>query len=166
MNPLLLSNLTVRSNLLCFDTFQRDLFHLSVFEMRDIHRRFHDLDFTIPPAQQQEYREALFWGDGPSPLLNRDWPNHVAQLDQAVAALEERPDRELAFELLALVRWDETQPVIDRNRHLDDRIIQVLLSDEFHLTEAMIAERINLILDRDNPTLRPTTTTRDRTHGY
>ena len=148
MNPHPLSNLTIRSNLMAEPTYQSDIRQLSVFDLRDIGRRSSELTGMdrLAPEQQAEWRESLFFGE-PPPLLDAKWANALAlDLEPLVAAVELRPDRELAFELLALLR---SEPSADPQRSaFDRRIVAVLRRAEFRFDEQMIADRVNAILGR------------------
>ena len=101
----------------------------------------------LTPVQQVEWRASLFFGERSQPPLDANWANALAlDLEPLVAAVELRPDRELAFELLALLR---SEPSADPQRSaFDRRIVAVLRRAEFRFDEQMIADRVNAILGR------------------
>lgn len=148
MNPLLLSNLQVRSNLLDPETFHADFRSLSIFELRDVDRRLPNLALkeSLSLEQSQEWRQSLFWGDQPPPQ-NPLWTNAFAPVFEAlVVELERRPTRESAFELLAVLRWNpDADP---RAAEWDRRVVEVLARDEFKMIPGMIDSLIASILGR------------------
>jgi hypothetical protein len=102
MNPSLLSNLELRSNLLS-NEYQQEMRRVTVFELRDIYERCPLLRGIRPhtAAQQRELDRSLFWGMQSVSMddanRRRAWALRLLErLPEVVEALEERPDLELS----------------------------------------------------------------------
>jgi hypothetical protein len=147
-----LSNLQVRSNLLPEATCQQDIYTCSVFELNDTERRTAFVT-AIPPRLKAELQAALFWGEPPFPELDSAWAGRMsAGLAAVVAAVEESPTEEDAFETLVLARLIYADPPGDADRvraaEWDCRVRAVLERTEFGLNADIIEDRLESVLGR------------------
>lgn len=165
-----LSNLVLRSNLLSGE-YQQEIPRISVLEVKDIWRRNPMLrnEDRLTSRQRQEWTEHLFWGRREA-YMKDDGRTHcwievlANEMDHAVAALENRPEAEDAFELLVVTEqlrryWRLEDKPDSTNRvesefagkvvEVDDwneRIRAVLRRPEFHLSQSHIDDRLNQVL--------------------
>lgn len=152
-----LSNLTAPSNLLTRAGYQDEMFRCSVLALRDIHRRNPNLAVTdrLPPERRGEWRAALGWGDKGPPALRPDWAERLAGgLPGWVAAAEQRPDPEAAFEALLIARtlYVSRRPDLqEQAAGWDRRLVAVLGRPEFALTPELLDERLAQVAGRPLP---------------
>lgn len=152
-----LSNLQLRSNLLTFQEYQRDLRRVTVFEFKNIRERN---PILIAPHErtdkhQQQWKDALFWGDSSVSLDDGDrrraWLERLAEgVEDALASLEDRPDAEGGFEVLCVTE-SLSAPSLDSHyaamvEEWGRRARALLGRAGFRLTPAMIDGMLSEIL--------------------
>ena len=158
MNPSLLSNLDLRSNLLS-NEYQQEMRRVTVFELRDIYERCPLLRGirSHTAAQQRELDRSLFWGMQSVSMddanRRRAWALHLLErLPAVVEAIEERPDLELAIECLCVAEQvADFGPSDEHAAHaasLSERIYVVLDRPEFRLSRELVDARLAEILGR------------------
>jgi hypothetical protein len=146
-----IANLEVREALLCLYNYQQNLLEVSVFEWKDIRRRYPNLiqEHMMLPEQREEFRKSLFWGSSTVSMKDdareTGWLVALAEtFPGAIGALEAAPEVEAAFEMLYAV--DCLQQVTNecqgRVSEWKERIMAVLLRLEFSLTRDLIEERL------------------------
>jgi hypothetical protein len=149
-----LSNLELRANILS-ENYQRELSRITALEIRDIRRRNPMLldPEQLTAQQRKELNETLFWGVRSYAMRDgkrQAWPQTLAQrIPEVLAALEERPDLELALEVLCIARLLRGQEGEwqDQAASWTARARAVLARPEFRLTPEVIEQRLDEILE-------------------
>ena len=151
----MLSNLTVRSNLLAFDTYQRDLRDCSALESQDAMRRCPNLSLSPTPRQREQILEMLSWCDEAVSSLSPTWVNSLSDQLGFGVRLKRPIGEEEAFEILAVVRQvyhgRTPGPLRDKAADTDRGARAQLARPEFRLPPAAIEARLTVILGVELP---------------